>query len=152
MSSYSGTYNYTVDDKGRINFKKFLKRLSNEEREKTNYYLMRQSIESSKNGKRYTFFYIFTESSWKKFYEEKVDIMPTEKRMKFQENLCGESSLDSAERMTFPKVFLDFIKAEKDIVLQGDGINRIRVWSKENYEEYFSMDEGPDKSMLDMFT
>ena len=151
MSSYSGTYNYTVDDKGRINFKKFLKRLSAEERVNPNYHLMRQSIESPGDKKRYPFFYIFTETSWKKFYDEKVEIKPTPERLTILSNLCGESSLDGSERMSLPKEFLEFIKAKKNLVLQGDG-DRIQVWSKENYDKYFSMIGEPDQSMLDMFS
>ena len=151
MSSYSGTYSYTVDDKGRINFKKFLKRLSTEERVNPNYHLMRQSIESPGDKKRYPFFYIFTETSWKKFYDEKVEIKPTPERLTILSNLCGESSLDGSERMSLPKEFLEFIKAKKNLVLQGDG-DRIQVWSKENYDKYFSMIGKPDQSMLDMFS
>lgn len=151
MSSYSGTYSYTVDDKGRINFKKFLKRLSAEERVSPNYHLMRQSIESPGDKKQYPFFYIFTETSWKKFYDEKVEIKPTPERLTILSNLCGESSLDGSERMSLPKEFLEFIKAKKNLVLQGDG-DRIQVWSKENYDKYFSMIGKPDQSMLDMFS
>ncbi|NOR44201.1 MAG: hypothetical protein GQ534_01335 [Candidatus Delongbacteria bacterium] len=151
MSSYSGTYSYTVDDKGRINFKKFLKRLSAEERVNPNYHLMRQSIESPGDKKRYPFFYIFTETSWKKFYDEKIEIKPTPERLTILSNLCGESSLDGSERMSLPKEFLEFIKAKKNLVLQGDG-DRIQVWSKENYDKYFSMIGKPDQSMLDMFS
>ncbi|MBN2788633.1 MAG: hypothetical protein JXR69_00425 [Candidatus Delongbacteria bacterium] len=151
MSSFSGTYSYTVDDKGRINFKKFLKRLSSEERTNPNYHLMRQSIESPGDKKRYPFFYIFTESTWENFYNEKVKNMPTPKRLNLLSNLCGESSLDSSERITFPKEFLDFIKAKKALVLQGDG-SLIQVWSKENYDKYISKVGTPDESMLDMFS
>jgi DNA-binding transcriptional regulator/RsmH inhibitor MraZ len=151
MSSFSGTYSYTVDVKGRINFKKFLKRLSSDERLNSNYHLMRQSIESPDNKKKYPFFYIFTESSWQKFYDEKVEVLPTPTRLNFLSNLCGESSLDGSERLSLPKEFLEFIKAKKDLVLQGDG-NRIQVWSKEEYDKYFSKIGEPDESMLDMFS
>ncbi|MCK4980164.1 MAG: hypothetical protein KAS62_07195 [Candidatus Delongbacteria bacterium] len=151
MSSFSGKYSYTVDDKGRINFKKFLKRLSSEERENSNYHLMRQSVESPEDKKLYPFFYIFTESTWEKFYDEKVKDLSTPKRLNLLSNLCGESSLDSSERMSFPKEFLDFIKAKKNLVLQGDG-TLIQVWSKENYDKYISMVGKPDDTMLDMFS
>ena len=152
MSSFSGTYSYTVDIKGRINFKKFLKRLSSEERLNPNYHLMRQSISPSNGKNKYSFFYIFTENSWNKFWDEKVEgKMKTDERLIFLSNLCGESSLDGSERLTLPKEFLDFIKAKKNLVLQGDG-NRIQVWSKEEYDKYFSKIGKPDESMLDMFS
>jgi DNA-binding transcriptional regulator/RsmH inhibitor MraZ len=135
MNSFSEKYGYSVDEKGRINFKKILKRLHDDEKANSNYHLLRQTVELYGTKKRYPFFYIFTEKSWKKFYDEKVEGMDTPLRIKFLTAYCGEASLDNSERLAFPKEFLEFAGADKDIVLQGDG-EKIQVWSRKNFDEY----------------
>jgi len=152
MSKFSGKYDYSVDAKGRINFKKILKRLSDDDRLNSNYHLMKQKLSSITDGsKSFPFFYIFTSSAWGSFYSTKeIDKMPTPKRTAFLKGFCGEASLDSAERLTFPKIFLEFISSGKELVLQGDG-DKIQVWSKKDYEEYISESTIEDESMWDMF-
>ncbi len=153
MNSFSEKYGYSVDEKGRINFKKIIKRLHAEEKENANYHLLRQTVELYGSKKRYPFFYIFTERSWKKFYDEKVEGMDTPLRIKFLTNYCGEASLDNSERLSFPKEFLGFIGAEKDLILQGDG-EKIQVWSKKNFEEYLKglSKLSPSTDLDDMFS
>lgn len=149
MSKFSGKYPYTVDEKGRINFKKLLKRLSDCDRGNGNYHLLKQRLEQ--NGEFYPFFYIYTESSWNDFYETKqIDSMPTAKRLKFLSAFCGETLLDKTERLTIPKDFLEHLKAAKDLVLQGDG-DKIQVWSKEVYDSYMTSLEDKDEELWDIY-
>ncbi len=146
MALFSGKYDYAVDSKGRINFKKILKRLSEVERGDANYHLLKQRIKSPKNEKSYNFFYIFTNHSWNKFYEVKqIDSWKTTERLSFLSSLCGEAQMDANERLSIPKEFLNFIKAKKDLILQGDG-DKIQVWTKSDYDEFFASDTVDDNS------
>ncbi len=153
MNSFSEKYSYSVDEKGRINFKKILKRLHGDEKENSNYHLLKQTVELYGSKRRYPFFYIFTERSWKKFYDEKVEGMDTPVRIKFLTSYCGEASMDNSERLTFPKEFLEFAGAGKDLVLQGDG-EKIQVWSRKNFEEYLKglSRLAPEADFDDMFS
>lgn len=149
MSKFAGKYEYSVDNKGRLNFKKLLKRVSTEDRALGNYYLLKQQTKTA--DKKYNFFYIFTGTAWDQFYQtKKIDEMPTIKRMKFIATLSGEATLDSAERLSLPKLFLEHINADKDIILLGDG-DKIQVWSKEDYDSYISTQSAPDEDLLDIF-
>ncbi|MBN1971381.1 MAG: hypothetical protein JXR48_17940 [Candidatus Delongbacteria bacterium] len=135
MSLFSGNYPYSVDANGRINFKKFLKRMDSEGRESSNYHLLKQKFVKDEN--EFTFFYLFSEESWEKFYVEKnLGSLDVAKRTAFLKNLCGEATKDSADRVAFPKSFLEFIKADKDLILQGDG-DKIQVWSKEMFDKCY---------------
>lgn len=152
MSKFSGKYDYSVDVKGRINFKKILKRLGEDDRGNSNYHLLKQKLPSLSGGsENFPFFYIFTSSAWQDFYQtKKIDEMATPKRMSFLKGFCGEASLDAAERLTFPREFLEFIASGKELVLQGDG-DKIQVWSKENYAAYIAESSVDDETMWDMF-
>ncbi|PID26643.1 MAG: hypothetical protein CR982_09345 [Candidatus Cloacimonadota bacterium] len=150
MGLFSGSYPYTVDSKGRIKFKKFLKRMSPDGKETSNYHLLKQELKV--DGKSYRFFYLFNESNWMKFYQEKgLSKLPTIRRTKFLKEQCGEASKDSAERLTFPKQFLEFINSPKELMLQGDG-EKIQVWSKSDYESCFDsgLEDSEDTSLWDL--
>jgi len=149
---FSGKYEYSSDEKGRINFKKFLNRLPEMERAITNYHLLKQMLPAvSHPEKKFSFFYIFTESAWNRFYEQKnIDEMPTNKRMVFL-GQCGEASLDGSERLSIPREFLTFIGNSKDLILQGDG-DKIQVWNKSDYEAYMADCNQPDQTIWDVFT
>jgi len=149
---FSGKYEYSSDEKGRINFKKFLNRLPETERTISNYHLLKQMLPSaSQNDRKYPFFYLFTEAAWNRFYDMKeIDNMPTAKRMTFLAQ-CGEASLDSSERLTIPRDFLSFISNSRDLILQGDG-DKIQVWNKADYEAYMAECAQADQSVWDVFS
>lgn len=153
MNSFSEKYSYSVDEKGRINFKKIIKRLHEEEKNNSNYHLLKQNVELYGSKKKYPFFYIFTERSWKKFYDEKVEGLDTPVRIRFLTSYCGEASLDNSDRLSFPKEFLEFIGQGKELVLQGDG-EKIQVWSKRDFDEYMKgiSKLAPDAGFDDMFS
>ncbi len=151
MNLFNSDYNYTIDLKNRINFKKLLKRLSEEDRKSNDYYLVMQKRPSlvDKN-KKFPFFYLHTKKSWEEFYNKmQISEMPFEERMQISQ-LFGEASLDSSERLSFPKTFTEFISAKKEIVLHGDG-DKIQVWSKETYKDYISETSKPTSDTLIMF-
>lgn len=149
---FSGKYEYSSDEKGRINFKKFLNRLPETERTISNYHLLKQMLPSAgQNDRKYPFFYLFTEAAWNRFYESKeIDNMPTAKRMTFLAQ-CGEASLDSSERLSIPRDFLSFISNNRDLILQGDG-DKIQVWNKADYEAYMAECTQVDQSVWDVFS
>jgi len=149
---FSGKYEYSSDEKGRINFKKFLNRLPEAERSISNYHLLKQMLPSiSQSDKKYPFFYLFTEAAWNRFYDLKnIDDMPTAKRMTFLAQ-CGEASLDNSERLSIPKDFLTFISNSRDLILQGDG-DKIQVWNKSDYEAYMADNAQVDQSVWDVYS
>lgn len=151
MTLFSTDYNYTIDVKNRINFKKLLKRLDEDDRKFTDYYLVKQQRNSVVDGnKKYPFFYLYSKTAWEEFYKKmQISEKSFEERMQISQ-LFGEASLDSSERLSFPKKFTDFISVKKDVVLHGDG-DKIQVWSKEVYDEYISETSKPTADTLTMF-
>ena len=151
MNLFNADYYYTIDLKNRINFKKLLKRVDEDDRMFSDYYLVKQERTSTLHkNKKYPFFYLHTKTSWQEFYKKmQISEMPFEERMKISQ-LFGEASLDSSERLSFPKSFTEFILARKEVVLHGDG-DKIQVWAKEIYDEYISETSKPNNDTLTMF-
>lgn len=135
MSFFSGKYKYSVDEKNRINFKKFLNRVENDDKKSGIFHLLKQTVSVIGSDKTYPVFYIFTEKTWKEFYSALEESREPEELSAFNTQFCDEANLDNMERITFPKDFLNYIQSSKNLFLQGFG-DKLQVWSLENFEEY----------------
>ncbi|MFO7810510.1 MAG: hypothetical protein R6V47_03965 [Candidatus Delongbacteria bacterium] len=142
MGVFSGKYKYSLDEKGRINFKKILKRFNikkdtddeNSDKNET-FHLLKDYVRSLKSDNTFPVFYIFTSKTWSQFYEEAESEMDDDKLSAFTTLQCDEAALDNLYRITFPKEFLEYIKASKNLFIQGLG-DKLQVWSRENFDEY----------------
>ncbi len=142
MGVFSGKYKYSLDEKGRINFKKILKRILPEDHEDTKrekfnvFHLYKDYVKKPGSDEKYPVFYVFTDEEWVLFYEQLEISLSDDELSLFTTLKCDEASLDGMSRMTFPKEFLKYIKASKNLFIQGFGGNRLQVWSEEVFEIY----------------
>jgi len=68
MSIFSGKYKYSLDEKGRINFLKILKRFGiDKENKEEVFYLMKDYVKITGSDKQYPIFYLYTETEWSEF-------------------------------------------------------------------------------------
>jgi MraZ protein len=83
-------------------------------------------------------------SEWK-LIEEKLKALPLTKKdarafTRFFFSGATESELDKQGRINIPAPLLQYAKLEKECVILGVS-NRIEIWSKQIWEEYFSESE-----------
>jgi len=151
MGFFSGKYNYSVDEKGRINFKKFLNRLDATEKGNGVFHLLKQTVEVYGSKEIFPVFYIFTDQKWDLFYDDWEVGKSTAEASAFNTQFCDETTLDNMERISFPKDFLKYIGANKNLFLQGFG-DKLQVWSLENFEKYSKMlsEQAPMKDFFDI--
>jgi DNA-binding transcriptional regulator/RsmH inhibitor MraZ len=141
LSVFSGKYKYSLDEKSRINFKKILNKFvkktgSIEDLKEETFHLFKDYVKVAGTGEKFPVFYIFNEEKWAEFYEIVEDQFKNDDRMsEFNSRYCDESNLDNEFRITFPKEFIGYIKAKKNLFLQGYG-SKLQVWSQENFDRY----------------
>lgn len=135
MGFFSGKYKYKVDGKNRINFKKFIKRLTEPDTEVGIFHLLKQIVTIPETEDSFPVFYIFTEEKWQELFTNLEETKDTDELSEITTQQCDEANLDTNDRITFPKEFLEYIGAEKDLFLQGLG-DKLQVWSNENFIEY----------------
>ena len=136
MGFFSGKYKYSLYEKNRINFKKILNRFGagSEGTEKT-FHLYKDYVKVTGSGKTYPVFYIFPEQTWTEFYEQVESELDDDRLSAFTTLQCDEASLDNMNRILFPKEFLKYINASKNLFIQGLG-DKLQVWSQENFDIY----------------
>lgn len=129
MSSFIGSYSYTVDAKGRINIPS----------------RMRKNISSNANE-----MFVITRG-----YEECLFLYPYDEWLKVEESIrnlisadpqhrfiartllewATEASLDKQSRIVVPKELLQFAQIKTDVKIIGV-LDRIEVWNPALYESY----------------
>jgi len=136
MSIFSGKYKYSLDEKGRINFLKILKRFGiDKENKEEVFYLMKDYVKITGSDKQYPIFYLYTETEWSEFSKLLENEFDDDELSAFTTQYCDETTMDNMQRVSFPKEFLKYIQASKNLFIQGLG-NKLQVWSQENFDRY----------------
>jgi len=129
MARFRGFFEYSIDDKGRLNIPaKFRKTLSPEADE--TFVIVR-----GPNG----CLQAYPQDAWTRF-EEELDRRPTTPdTVRFRRYLYGslsDAQLDAQGRIMVPQGQLDCAGISHKVVLVGQG-NFIEIWSPEKYREFF---------------
>ena len=127
---FLGSYNYSIDAKGRISIPARMRKFVSPESNDT-FVLTRGSSKCIN---------IYPMDFWKELVSSKLDKLnsfdPQDvkfMRMFLQE--AAEDKFDSQSRLLVPKKLIDFAEIEKDILILG--MNKyIEVWNPQLYEEY----------------
>jgi MraZ protein len=132
---FYGEYEHTIDKKGRIivpsKFRDFLKE-----------YDIKKLFVTRGLDKC---LFLFTEDEWKA-QESKFKSIPFTKSesRKFNRLYFSGATLvecDGQGRILLPKYLKDFAEIKRDIMIIGVS-NRIEVWSKESWQEYYKSSKG----------
>ena len=134
---FLGSFNYSIDAKGRISIPARLRKYVSPDANDT-FVLTRGS------GKCIN---IYPMNYWNELVASKLDKLNTFDtkdaifmRMFLQE--AAEDKFDSQSRLLVPKKLIDFAEIEKDVVILG--MNKyIEVWNPKLYEEYLKEIEEP---------
>ncbi|MGG5253050.1 division/cell wall cluster transcriptional repressor MraZ [Neobacillus sp. SM06] len=127
---FMGEYHHSIDNKGRMIVpSKFREDLGD-------VFIMTRGLDQCLFG--------YPLSEWK-VIEEKLKSLPLTKKdarafTRFFFSGATESELDKQGRINIPAPLLQYAKLEKECVILGVS-NRIEIWSKPIWEEYFAQSE-----------
>lgn len=134
---FLGSYNYSIDSKGRISIPAKLRKFVSPEANDT--FVMTRGSSACLN--------IYPMNYWKELVSDKLDKLnsfdPKEtKFMRLFLQEAAEDQFDSQSRLLVPKKLIDFAKIEKDVIILG--MNKyIEVWNPKIYEDYLKEIEEP---------
>jgi MraZ protein len=130
MGMFMGEYHHSIDTKGRLIVpSKFREELGD-------MFIITRGLDQCLFG--------YPVSEWG-LIEEKLKGLPLTKKdarafTRFFFSGATESELDKQGRINIPTPLLQYAKLEKDCVILGVS-NRIEIWSKQIWEDYFSQSE-----------
>ena len=136
MSSFKGSYSYSVDGKGRINIPAKLRKFLSAEANET--FVVTRGYERC--------LFVYPVDEWNKLEQSIRDLSPTNPQHRFFMRTllekATESTLDGQSRITVPKELLQFSGIENEVLILGV-LERIELWNPTVYEEYRSSQAEP---------
>lgn len=127
---FTGEYNHTLDEKGRLIIpSKFREELGSD-------FVVTKGLDGC--------LFVYNNTEWKVF-EDKLRALPVTNKdaRNFQRYMLGGAGsveLDKQGRVLIPANLRDHAKLEKDVVLVGVG-TRIEIWDQSTYEESCTFDD-----------
>ncbi len=129
MSSFKGSYTYSVDSKGRVNLPAKLRKYISPEANDT--FVVTRGFE------RCLFLYPLDE--WNTLEESIRDLSPANSQHRFITRTllqyATETQLDGQSRVTIPKELMQFAGIEDQVLIVGV-LERIEIWDPKEYEAY----------------
>lgn len=129
MSSFKGSYAYSVDSKGRINIPARLRKYVSPDANDT--FVVTRGYEQC--------LYVYPLDEWNKFEDSIRQLSSTNPRHRFFMRTllehATESQLDGQFRITIPKELLHFAQIDADVLILGV-LEHIEIWNPGKYEEY----------------
>jgi MraZ protein len=129
MSSFKGSYEYSVDSKGRVNIPAKLRRYISAEANET--FVITRGYE------RCLFAYPLDE--WNTLEQSVRRLSSSDSRHRFFERVllqwATESQLDAQSRISIPRELLQFAGIDNAVLIIGV-LERIEIWNPQQYQEY----------------
>jgi MraZ protein len=129
MARFKGTYEHSIDDKGRVSLPAKLRK---NVADGTESFTLTRGHE--------TCLYLYPEDEWKKREDELLSRLSPDKSLhrKFRRDLIGgaeEVPVDKQNRVMIPQKFLVAACIRKDVLLIGN-LDKIEIWDPEEYATY----------------
>jgi MraZ protein len=129
MSSFKGSYSYSVDSKGRINIPAKLRKYVSPDANDT--FIITRGYEQC--------LFVYPLDEWNKLEQSIRELTTTNPKHRFFMRTllekATESQLDGQSRITIPKELLQFAAIENEVLILGV-LERIEVWDPKVYQEY----------------
>jgi len=129
MSSFKGSYEYSVDSKGRINIPARLRKYVSTEANDT--FIVTRGYEQC--------LFVYPLDEWNRLEHSIRELSATNPKHRFFMRAllerATESQLDGQSRVTIPKELLQFAGIENDVLILGV-LERIELWNPRVYHEY----------------
>ena len=129
MSSFKGSYEYSIDSKGRINIPARLRKYISSEANDT--FVITRGYEKC--------IFVYPLDEWNKLEQSIRELSTTDPKHRYLtrtllENAI-ESQLDGQSRITIPKELLQLATINSEVLILGV-LERIEVWNPNTYREY----------------
>lgn len=129
MSSFKGSYEYSVDSKGRINIPAKLKRYISPEANDT--FVVTRGFEQC--------LFVYPLDEWNVVEQSIRQLSSSSPKERFftrtMLQYATDSQLDAQSRITIPRELLQFAGIETDVLILGV-LERIELWNPEVYQKY----------------
>lgn len=129
MSSFKGSYSYSVDTKGRTNIPAKLRKYVSPEANDT--FVVTRGYEQC--------LFVYPLDEWNKLEESIRRLSPSDPKHRFFTRTllqrAVESQLDGQSRVTIPKELLQFAGIENEVLILGV-LERIEIWNPKVYDDY----------------
>jgi MraZ protein len=134
MVSLRGYYEYTIDEKGRVNVPAKLRKAAGAESDES--YVITLGLDQC--------IYVYPPAQWTAI-EDKLDLLSSdlpEERYYIRTitSHASDSKLDAQGRIALPRMLLDKLGIEKNVIIIG-AQDHVEIWRPETYREY--MENGP---------
>ncbi len=129
MSSFKGSYSYSVDSKGRINIPAKLRKYVSPDANDT--FVITRGFEKC--------LFVYPLDEWNKLEQSIRGLSPSDSKHRFFTRTllqyATESQLDGQARVIIPQQLLQFVGIKDEVLILGV-LERIEVWNPKFYEEY----------------
>ena len=129
MSSFKGSYEYSVDNKGRVNIPARLRKYVSPEANDT--FVVTRGYEQC--------LFVYPLDEWNKLEQSIRQLTTTNPKHRFFMRTllerATECQLDGQSRITIPKELLQFASIENEVVILGV-LERMEVWNPKIYRAY----------------
>ena len=129
MSSFKGSFNYTVDSKGRINIPAKMRK--NLAPEANNSFVVTRGFENC--------IFVYPNDEWAKRETELGKLQQTNKDDRLFTRLllqyATDVELDGQYRIVLPKELIQYANIENEVFILG-AFDRIEVWNPNEYKKY----------------
>lgn len=134
MSAFKGSYEYSIDNKGRINIPAKLRKYVSPEANDT--FIITRGFEKC--------LFVYPQDEWNKLEDSIRALSPTNPQHRFFMRVllqqAVESQLDGQSRITIPKDLLQFASIEDAVTILGV-LEHIEVWNPKEYKQYLTSQE-----------
>ena len=128
MARFRGRYNFSIDEKGRINIPAKFRKLLAPEAEET--FVICRAPDNC--------LWAYPKDEWEKF-EDKLLAMPMSREVnKFQrtlQNTLTDSTIDKQGRISLTQYQIEIAGINKDVSIIGRG-NNLEIWDRKRFEQY----------------
>jgi MraZ protein len=129
MSSFKGSYEYSIDSKGRTNIPAKLRKYVSPDANDT--FVITRGYEQC--------LFVYPLDEWNSLEQSIRALSPSNPKHRFFTRtllqFATESQLDGQSRITIPKELLQFAGIENEVLILGV-LERIELWNPKVYQEY----------------
>ena len=129
MSSFKGSYDYSIDNKGRVNIPAKLRKYVSPEANDT--FVITRGFEQC--------VFVYPLDEWTSLEQTIRQLSSTNPKHRYYMRMllekATESQLDGQFRISIPKDLLDFARIENEVLIIGV-LEHIEIWNPKVYEEY----------------
>ncbi len=140
MSSFKGSYVYSIDNKGRINIPAKLRKYVSPDANDT--FIVTRGFEKC--------LFVYPQDEWNKLETSIRALSPTNPQHRFFMRVllqqAVESQLDAQSRITIPRDLVDFASIDGEVTILGV-LEHIEVWNPKEYEQYLASQENSYESV-----